>query len=86
MSLDHPVCFWRRLFYFHKYVGVSNTFALYTATLRSAQLAGIGDKTGSLEKGKCADLIVTKENPLKDLRVLRKLELVMASGKLTQES
>lgn len=63
---------------------MSNTFALYTATLRSAQLAGIGDKTGSLEKGKCADLIVTKENPLKDLRVLRKLELVMASGKLTR--
>lgn len=76
--------FWRELFYFHKYVGVSNTFALYTATLRSAQLAGIGDKTGSLEKGKCADLIVTKENPLKDLRVLRKLELVMANGKLTR--
>ena len=76
--------FWRELFYFHKYVGVSNTFALYTVTLRSAQLAGIGDKTGSLEKGKCADLIVTKENPLKDLRVLRKLELVMASGKLTR--
>lgn len=26
--------FWRELYYFHKYVGVSNTFALYTATCR----------------------------------------------------
>lgn len=38
--------FWRELFYFHKYVGVSNTFALYTATKRSAELSGIGDETG----------------------------------------
>lgn len=29
--------FWRELFYFHKYVGVSNSFALYTATLNSAR-------------------------------------------------
>ena len=30
--------FWRELCYFHKYCGVSNQFALYTATLRNAQL------------------------------------------------
>ena len=47
--------FWRELYYFHKYVGVSNAFALYTATGRSAQLAGIGQETGTLEPGKAAD-------------------------------
>ncbi len=72
--------FWRELYYFHKYVGVSNAFALYTATKRSAELAGIGHLTGSVEKGKAADLIVTAENPLEDLRVLRNLELVVARG------
>ena len=30
--------FWRELYYFHKYVGVSNAFALYTATARSAAI------------------------------------------------
>ena len=30
--------FWRELYYFHKYVGVSNSFALYTATSKSAKL------------------------------------------------
>ena len=44
--------FWRELCYFHKYCGVSNQFALYTATLRNAQLAGVGDVTGSIEPGK----------------------------------
>ena len=70
--------FWRELYYFHKYVGVSNAFALYTATLRSAELAGIGAITGSIQKGKSADMIVTAGNPLEDLRALRNLEMVFA--------
>ena len=74
--------FWRELYYFHKYVGVSNRFALYTATCRSAQMAGIGDKTGTIEKGKTADLIVTENNPLEDLRALRRVEMVVARGTL----
>lgn len=74
--------FWRELCYFHKYTGVSNAFALYTATKRSAELAGIGDITGSIEKGKCADMIVTKENPLDNLDALRHVDMVVARGKL----
>ena len=38
---------WRELYYFHKYCGVSNRFALYTATKQNARLAGIEDCTGS---------------------------------------
>ena len=75
--------FWRELFYFHKYTGVSNAFALYTATSRSAELAGIGNETGTVAPGKCADLIVTAANPLEDLRALRHVEMVMARGQLT---
>ncbi len=74
--------FWRELYYFHKYVGASNAFALYTATARSAELAGIGDVTGTVETGKCADLIVTKENPLKDLCALRNIDMVVARGEM----
>ena len=76
--------FWRELYYFHKYVGVSNSFAIYTATKRSAELAGIGNLTGSIEKGKFADLIVTAKNPLEDLKVLRNLEMVVAKGKVIE--
>ena len=73
--------FWRELYYFHKFVGVSNSFALYTATARSAELAGLGDVTGTIAKGKSADMIVTAENPLDDLRALRNVEKVIARGK-----
>ena len=74
--------FWRELCYFHKYTGVSNEFALYTATKRSAELAGIGDITGSIEKGKCADMIVTKDNPLDRLEALRHVDMVIARGRV----
>ena len=74
--------FWRELYYFHKYVGVSNAFALYTATCRGAEMAGIGDITGTLEPGKCADMIVVEKNPLEDLRVLRNVDMVIAQGKV----
>ncbi len=74
--------FWRELYYFHKYVGVSNAFALYTATCRGAEMAGIGDITGTLEPGKCADMIVVEKNPLEDLRVLWNVDMVIAQGKV----
>lgn len=74
--------FWRELCYFHKYTGVSNAFALYTATKRSAELAGVGDITGSIEKGKCADMIVTKDNPLDGLEALRHVDMVIARGRM----
>ena len=45
-------------------------------------MAGIGDVTGTLEKGKVADMIVTKENPLDDLKALRHVDMVVASGRL----
>jgi imidazolonepropionase-like amidohydrolase len=76
--------FWRELVYFKNFVGVSAQKALHTATLGNAVLAGIGDKTGSLEEGKAADMIVTDKNPLEDLTTLRTVRMVMAGGKLHQ--
>lgn len=72
--------FWRELYYFHKYVGVSNAYAIYCATLQAARMAGIDDETGSIEVGKSADMIVMKENPLENLLSLRHIESVIMSG------
>ncbi len=68
---------WRELCYYVKYCGVSEAFALYSATLLNATLAGIGDETGSIEKGKKAEMIVTKENPLQNLQTLRDPAMVI---------
>lgn len=73
---------WRELHYFHKFCGVSNRFALYTATKRNAELLGLGDDIGTIDIGKCADMIVTKDNPLDNLEALRYVSMVMSKGKL----
>ena len=72
--------FWRELYYFHKYVGVSNAYAIYCATLQADRMAGIDDETGSIEVGKSADMIVMKENPLENLLSLRHIESVIMRG------
>ena len=76
---------WRELVYFHKYCGVSNAFALYTATKRNAEILGLGGVTGSIEPGKCADLIACKGNPLENLSALRELTMVVAKGRVIRE-
>ena len=55
-------------------------FALYSATKLNARLAGIGDLTGSIEEGKQADLIVCANDPLRNLSVLRELDMVVKGG------
>lgn len=74
--------FWRELYYFSRYVGVSNAFALHTATQVNAGLAGIGDITGTVAPGMKAELIVTQDNPLDNLCALRNVDCVIAGGNI----
>lgn len=76
---------WRELCYFVKYCGVSPAFALHSATQLDAQLAGVGDITGTLEPGKQADIIVCDKNPLDDLTALRKLYMVIKGGRRIEQ-
>lgn len=74
--------FWRELYYFSRYAGVSNAFALHTATQVNAGLAGIGDITGTVAPGMKAELIVTQDNPLDNLCALRNVDCVIAGGNI----
>lgn len=73
---------WRELVYFTKYVGVSNAFALHTATQVNAEIAGVGDITGTIEVGKSADFLVTEGDPLEDLSALRCPYMVAVRGRI----
>ena len=74
--------FWRELVYFSRYIGRPAREALHRATLGNAVIAGIDKETGSIEPGKCADMIVVKDDPLKDLSSLRNVSMVIARGNL----
>lgn len=73
---------WRELVYFHNWCGVDNAFALYTATKRNAEIAGLDDIIGTVAEGKAADLLITEKNPLDDLKALRRPDMVISGGKI----
>ena len=73
--------FWRELCCYHKYIGASNRDTLHAATLGNAKIVGIDSETGSIEKGKSADLIVVRDNPLDNLSALRNVSMVIMKGK-----
>ncbi|MDO4983587.1 MAG: amidohydrolase family protein [Eubacteriales bacterium] len=73
--------FWREINYFVKYCGVDNAYAIHTATLVNAKIAGIDSFTGSLEVGKKADMIAVEKNPLEDIGTLRNVAMVVFEGR-----
>ena len=61
--------------------GLSNYAALETATRNPAMFFGTLDKTGTIEKGKRADLVLLEANPLEDIANTQKRAGVMLKGK-----
>ena len=55
---------------------------LAAGTIRSAQVCGVDDWTGSITPGKHADFIVLKENPVQNIRTLGEVEQVYKDGVL----
>lgn len=53
---------------------------LCRATAVNAKILGMEDRIGTLEKGKCADMIAVRGNPLKDLNVLNSVAMVVKAG------
>jgi len=60
--------------------GIKTSEVIHAATLVNARFFRIADQLGSIEKGKLADLIMVKGNPLEDIKVMRNIEKVMLNG------
>ncbi|WP_439584903.1 amidohydrolase family protein [Dyadobacter bucti] len=60
--------------------GLSPAQVISAATLENARFFRIDDRLGSIEKGKIADLILVKGDPLKDIGAFRNIEKVMLNG------
>jgi imidazolonepropionase-like amidohydrolase len=61
-------------------VGMPAMEAIKAATMNAADLLGISDRLGSIEKGKIADIIAVSGDPLKDIKVLSSMNFVMKEG------
>ncbi|MDI9624818.1 MAG: amidohydrolase family protein [Methanothermobacter sp.] len=66
-------------------IGMEPSEILESATLKAAECIGWDDRIGSLDKGKFADIIVVKENPLENIKSLAdpdNILLVVKDGKI----
>lgn len=69
--------------------GMSPYDAISSATKVAAEALGIEEQTGTLEQGKCADILVVDGDPLKDISVLQnksRIRMVMKEGRVLLES
>jgi imidazolonepropionase-like amidohydrolase len=63
-------------------LGMPQIDALKTATGNAAELFGIAQKTGTLEKGKLADVIAMPGDPTSDITATERVNFVMKEGKI----
>ena len=63
-------------------LGMSPIEALRSATGNDAELLGISQKTGTLEKGKLADVIAMPGDPTNDITATERVFFVMKEGKI----
>jgi imidazolonepropionase-like amidohydrolase len=61
--------------------GFTPVEALQTATLNPARFFGMEDQLGIVEKGKLADLVLLKANPLDDIANTQKIAAVIVNGR-----
>src|SRR5262249_28332956 len=60
--------------------GMAPMQAIRTGTIHAAESLGWGDKLGSIEAGKWADIIAVSGDPLKDIIALKSVSFVMKGG------
>jgi len=69
---------------FLKDAGLSDSDILASATRVGAQILGMGNKLGTLEKDKLADILIVGKSPLDDIQNLRDVRHVIADGRLVR--
>ena len=66
--------------------GASPLESLRAATIQGARLCGLEVETGSLEVGKCADIVGLGSNPVQNIRAAADVRLVVQGGKIFRQS
>lgn len=59
--------------------------AIQSATMESAKLLRIDHRLGSISKGKIADIVAVKGDPLKDIKIMENVEFVMKDGEIVKQ-
>lgn len=70
---------WLEFVYMHE-VGMPAIEAIQSATVIAADLLGVSDIVGSIEKGKLADIIAVEGDPIQEIQAMGRVKFVMKDG------
>jgi len=65
--------------------GMTAMQAIQAATAADAELLGVSQKLGSITRGKLADIIAVRGDPLQNVRLLEDVRFVMKEGRIYKE-
>ena len=62
--------------------GMKPIEAILSATKSASDLLRVSEDLGSIQKGRYADIVAVKGNPLEDISILKNIHFVMKGGKV----
>jgi imidazolonepropionase-like amidohydrolase len=69
-----------------KEAGLPNVAILRMATIDAAHALQIDDRIGTVERGKVADAVLVRGNPVENIEVLESVELVLKEGRIVYDA
>ncbi|MBS1663997.1 MAG: amidohydrolase family protein [Bacteroidetes bacterium] len=66
--------------------GLTPAQSLKTATANGSKFFGVESFFGSLQKGKCSDMVILDQNPIADINAIDQISSVVSHGKLYSKS
>ena len=60
--------------------------AIMAATCHAAKVCGLAESIGTLEPGKCGDIIGVEGNPLEDIGALKRIKTVISRGEIRHQT
>ena len=65
--------------------GMTSMESIRTGTVNAAQALGAGDRVGSVQPGRFADLVAVRGDPLQDITELQRVGFVMKGGEIVRD-
>jgi len=75
---------WKEAKYFVQDLGATETEAIRAITKNGAELCGLENQIGTLEKGKLGDIISVNGNPLEKIEYLQDVQFVVKEGRVVK--
>ena len=67
-------------------LGMSNVESLRAGTSEAAKAMRLDDKVGTIKVGMTADMVVLADNPLKNLKAVKDVRMVIKGGQIVKDT